>query len=59
LSSSSRPGNIVGIFLGEYQQEWIKEPFDVGQVALFSESATNQSNGVIEMPLKKQLVPLR
>jgi hypothetical protein len=51
LSSGSRPDNIAGIFLGEDQQELIKQPFDVGQVAKFIESVMNQSNGFIEMPL--------
>src|SRR5436190_21944773 len=37
----------------------MKQPFDVGQVAIFSESAMNQSNGVIELPLQKQWGHLR
>jgi hypothetical protein len=41
LSSGSRPYNIARIFLGGEQKEWIKEPFDGGQVAKFSQSVMN------------------
>jgi hypothetical protein len=51
LSSGSRPDKIAGILLTEDQKELHKEPFDVGQIAKFSESVMNQSNSVIEMPL--------
>ena len=38
-------------FLGEHEKEWIKELLEAGQVARFSESALNQSNGYIAMAL--------
>jgi hypothetical protein len=47
--ASSMRGRTIAVAMNA--GEWIKEPFDIGQVAKFSEPVMNQSNGLIEMPL--------